>query len=67
MGEMNKVFAAPATPGFEEVPELLVRARAVNGGEALAPGGPDREGATVADLPLSAPGTYLADRRPDLY
>lgn len=81
--------------GFEEVPEVLVRARACEngcgvvyanycgadsvfsygglsvicgpGGEVLASAGPDGEELLVADLPLTAPGTYLADRRPGLY
>ncbi|MCL2582116.1 MAG: carbon-nitrogen hydrolase [Streptosporangiales bacterium] len=81
--------------GFEEVPELLVRARACEngcgvvyanycgadpvftygglsvicgpGGEVLASAGPDDEELIIADVPLAARGTYLADRRPGLY
>jgi predicted amidohydrolase len=81
--------------GFEEVPQLLVRARACEngcgvvyanycgaddvfeygglsvicgpGGEVLAAAGAAGEELIIADLPGHSRGTYLADRRPELY
>jgi 5-aminopentanamidase len=81
--------------GFEQVQQILVRARACengvglvyanycgaddlfeyNGrsvicgphGEVLAEAGPDGEDLVVADLPGQPAGSYLEDRRPDLY
>ena len=81
--------------GFEQVQELLVRARACEngcslvyanycgadalftyngrseicgpGGEVLAQARPDGEELVIADLPAEPRGTYLADRRADLY
>ena len=81
--------------GFDEVQQLLVRARACEngcgigyanycgaddlfeynglseicgpGGEVLAQAGPQGEELIVADLPAESAGTYLADRRADLY
>jgi 5-aminopentanamidase len=81
--------------GYEEVQQILVRARACEngcgvvyanycgaddlfeynglsmicgpGGEVLAQAGPTDEELIVADLPRESAGTYLADRRPDLY
>jgi predicted amidohydrolase len=81
--------------GYEEVQEILVRARACEngcgvvyanycgaddlfeyngrsvicgpGGEVLAQAGAQGEELIVADLPAESAGTYLADRRADLY
>jgi 5-aminopentanamidase len=81
--------------GYEDVPRLLVRARAYEngcglvyanycgaddvfeygglsvicgpGGEVLAQATADREELLVADIPGEAAGTYLADRRANLY
>jgi predicted amidohydrolase len=81
--------------GFEEVQQILVRARACengcgvvyanycgaddlfeyNGlsvicgprGEVLAQAGPEGEQLVIADLPSESAGTYLEDRRADLY
>lgn len=36
-------------------------------GEVLAQAGPQAEELVIADLPAESPGTYLADRRADLY
>jgi predicted amidohydrolase len=81
--------------GYEEVPQVLVRARACEngcgvvyanycgadsrfeygglsvicgpGGEVLAAASARDEQLLVADLPAKSAGTYLADRRADLY
>jgi 5-aminopentanamidase len=81
--------------GYEEVPQLLVRARACEngcgvvyanycgaddlfeygglsvicgpGGEVLASASAASEELIIADLPSRTQGTYLADRRADLY
>ena len=81
--------------GYDEVQQILVRARACEngcglvyanycgaddlfeynglseicgpGGEVLAQAGAEGEQLVIADLPAESAGTYLADRRADLY